>query len=260
MAVLDTSPKFTHINSSAANLVQQNGKYSNINLQSDAIEVVEELFSRQLERAAGENSQINTPVAGDAEARAAFWLLLHIEIQRSIFLNRCKNQKFWPRIRTLIGSPPFSFLNPTDDFVLNAGGITFKRIHMAPAEQGAILSAGEISDGHFVDQYDRAYKIIAVEGQQVSSLSLYRNLQRGKRLVVDMRLPRMKLTDRVGIYKSKSNQRSAIHFPKSGETVKLTINKHLFSSTGVSEVFIVVKSIQPRGYKSPVCRVFCVVE
>ena len=258
MAVLDSGASFIP-NSSAANSAQQNGKYYNINLQSDAIEVVEDLFSRQLERAAGENSQINTPVAGDAEARAAFWLLLNLETQRSIFLNRCKNQKFWPRIRTLIGSPPFSFLNPTDDFVLNAGGITFKRIHMAPAEQGAILSAGEISDGHFVDEFGRVYKIVALEGQKTSSLSLYRNLQRGKRLIIDMRLPRLTIVDRVGIYKS-TNNKSAIHFPKSGETVKLTINSKLFSSADSSEVLIVVKSIQPRGYKSPVCRVFCVVE
>ena len=257
MAVLDSGASFTP-NISNSDTAQKNGKYSNIILQIDAIEVVEELFSRQLERASTENSQINTSTAGDAEARAAFWLLLTVDVQRSVFLNRCKNRKFLPRIRSLVGSPPFSFLNPTDDFILNPGGITYKRTHMAPPHKGAILSSGEISDGHFVDEFDRVYKIVALEGQQISSLSVYRNLQSGKKVIFDMRLNRLRMAARIGIHKTNSAN-NAIHFPRSGETVKLKMNSKLLSADS-SEVFIVVKSIQPRGYKSPVCRVFCVVE
>jgi hypothetical protein len=242
------------------------GKYSSVVLQSDAIEVVEELFSRQIERSIGENAAINTLITGDAEARSAFWLLLNIDFQRSVFLTKCKRREFWPRIRSLVGSPPFSFLFPEDDFVLNASGITANRVHMAPTGRGTILSSGEIADGHFVDYYDRKYKIVAVQNERTSGLdptsvmSCYRNLLPGKKVVLDLKLPRMKQTERIGIQKStRVETKKSIYFPTPGEKIKLRINSKLASAAS-NEFVILVKSIQQRNSKSPVCRAFCVME
>lgn len=244
------------------------GVYAGVILQSDAIEAVEELISRQLDRAKELSPPINTAVEGDAEARAAFSLLLEPDVQRRIFLNRCKNRDFWPRIRTVVGSPPFSFLYPEDDAVLNAGGITAKRAHMAPLERAPILSSGEIADGHFADHYDRRYKVVAVDGTRDASVGAttttfasYRSLQSGRKAVIDLKLPRMKQVARIGIHKStRVETKGSIQFPRPGEKVKLSINEKLSAPTEASEFVIVIKSVQQRANKSPVCRVFCVVE
>jgi len=241
------------------------GRYSEIILHSDAIQAVEALLSRQMERSVDDRPPINTPISGDAEARGAFWLLLPTNTQRSVFLARCKSREFWPRIRTLIGSPPFCFLRPEDDFVLNAGGINATRSHMAPQESGSIPSSGDIGDGHFHDRNARIYKVSALECNTLapganSSLD-YRNMAPGKKVVLDIKLPRMKQADRAKIHKSSNvEMKRRIFFPVPGETIELAINEKLATdSTTFDNVVIRVKGVQQRHHKSPVCRAFCVV-
>lgn len=235
------------------------GVYASVILQNDAIDAVEELFSRQLGRAHELTPPINTAIEGDGEARAAFWLLLDRDVQRDMFLKQCKSRHFWPRIRTLVGSPPFSFLNPEDDAVLNASGITAKRAHMAPLERAPILSSGEIADGHFVDHFDRKYKIVAVDGGR--GAPVFRTIRPGRRIVIDLKLPRLAQAERARIHTSaRADTRNSIRFPLPGDRVRLSINEKLLAPTETNEFVILVKSVQPRARKSPVCRVFCVVE
>ena len=237
------------------------GKYAAVDTQNDAIDVVESLFDRQLARAQVENPPINTSIGGDAEAMNAFRLLLDLDVQRTVFLQRARDRAFWPRIRSLVGSPPFAFLFPEDDSVLNAAGITVGRVHMAPSERGSILSTADIGEGQFSDTFDRRYRVVAVDGRAGAVTAVgFRALQRGVRCVLDLRLPRMKQKERVSIYKRlKAETAGLIRFPVAGEEVRLTLNEKLTGSGNTERVTIAVKGVRQRSSGSPAARAFCIV-
>jgi len=258
---------FSSVGHTTAHSPQPDGKYASVTMQSDAVTIVEDLFSRQVELSIREGTPINTVITGDTEARAAFWLLLNMDVQRSVFLTRCKTRDFLPRIRTLVGSPPFSFLHPEDDFILNASGITGKRVHMAPSERGPILSSSEIADGHFVDRCNRTYKVVAVDYDRRTHLrpnstaSVYRSLTSGHKIIIDLKLPRMSQAERMEIHKSTRIQpKGSIHFPNPGDNIQISINSKLYAPSLPSEYAILVKSVRQRNTKSPVCRLCCVVD
>ena len=126
----------------------------------DALQTLRELYAAQLARAHEEKAAPNTSVDGDGAARSAFLTLLPPEEQRAFFLTTIQRREFWPRIRTLFGAPPFSFLRPEDDGVLRAAGISAKRTHMAHDEATA-TNYSEFGEGHFTDHAGRLYKVIA---------------------------------------------------------------------------------------------------
>lgn len=224
--------------------------YSHVLFQQDAIDIVDGLFERQIHEAVSKSAKINSAVTGDTEARNAFWMLLNVDFQRMFFLRRCKSRSFWPRIRTLIGSPPFSFLHPEDNFVLNPSGITTTRKNMAHKERCPIHSSTEIGGGHFFDDNGRVYKIIVVETNTKhtdasSVVSVYNTLVQGRKVVADLKLP--KTTKHLNA------------FPKCREIITLKINDNLASPSN-RQCVVRVNGIVQRQYRSGTCRVFCVVQ
>lgn len=123
----------------------------------DAVNVVESLFHKQIE--AGLFCDANTPTSGDSTARTQFHVFLTEEAKRTLFLRLCRQRVFWPRIRTLVGSPPFTFLRPADNGLLRAGGIAKNRVNMAVANTThGVMSQ---TSSHFVDMYERKYRVMS---------------------------------------------------------------------------------------------------
>lgn len=234
------------------------GKFAAVRTEAQAVAKVEELFARQLARAEAEGSKPNESVFGDADAKRAFWMLLDLQTQRKFFLQQCKTTSFWPRIRSLVGSPPFSFLLPKDDTILNPNGIRANRIHMAPKQHAAILSSQEIAAGHYVDHQGRVYCVIASDASRGGALP-FRAMAPGAKIVLDMKLPSHSNALRSDIRKrGGSAARRSVAFPAQNEKVDLRIHPDLRDGDDGAGLAIVVRGRQQRSSASPVVRLFCV--
>ena len=228
------------------------GEFVSIFHESDAVSLIQDLLRRQLDRAATERVAPNQPIEGDRDVRNAFWLLLGPPSQRGVFLAMCKRREFWPRIRSCIGSPPFSFLKPEDNSVLNAGGIAIGRVNMA-SETG-IFSSGEIGGGQFMDLHDRRYKWVTDDNTSSTAIHV-RRVRNAKRVVLDVKLPKMRKTERHEIMKRSHGRDAAVHYPKPGERIALTPDAAL----GGDGLSVTVRTVESKGLRSPVARLYCTV-
>lgn len=210
-------------------------------------------------------AQLNQPVDGDAAARKLFWTLLYPHQQRTIFLEFHRDRRFWPRIKPLVGSPPFSFLRPGETQLLNAGAIRAHRTNMAHDEHNATSSASEIGDGHFVDASGRKIRIVE-RGDRAEGVAPYERLTPGIKLVCDMKIPRMANSSRLAIAKTRPSKQSVamgkLCFPKLNGIVRFTPTSAVEAEahqSGPYGIDLQIKGIVQRGSQSPVCRVFAVV-
>jgi hypothetical protein len=234
------------------------GLFGSVRTKTAGIEKVNELFARQLGRAEGEGASPNEAIHGDSDAKRAFWVLLDMQSQRLVFIQQCRSTAFWPRIRSLIGSPPFSFLLPRDDSILNPGGICLNRAHTAPKEQAAILSSNEIGRGHFEDKYKRIFIAIASDAAQDNALP-FRSTVVDSRIVLDMKIPPKPNTLRSDIRKrGSSSAKKTISFPTPNEVLELELQPDLRGES-FAPVSVRVLRCQQRSAASPVVRVFGVV-
>jgi len=229
---------------------QRDGEFASIVHESEAVSLIQERLRRQLDRAAAERAAPNQPVDGDRGVKNAFWLLLGPTSQRGVFLAMCKRREFWPRIRACIGSPPFSFLRPEDNSILNAGGITAGRVNMA--SESGIFSSGEIGGGQFVDVHDRRYVWVADDNTHSTAIPV-RRIRDAKRVVLDVKLSRMRTTERHEIMKRSHGKDATVHYPRLGEKISL-IPDAAFGSDGLS---VTVRTVESKGLKSPVARLYC---
>jgi len=254
VVLLDNSEQMETLSYSAKNL-------GTVFTTDDAIATVNQLFKRQILRAEEEKSNPNEGIWGDGDAKRAFWALLDMQSQRYVFVKQCQSMAFWPRIRSLVGSPPFSFLLAQDDCILNPSGIRPNRAHMAPKESANVLTSHEIGRGHFTDGYGRVYMVIASDGARNGTLP-FRAAAPGSRLVLDMKLPKQSNALRSEIRKrGDSSVIKTITFPKPNETLTLELRDDLRSMENAS-VCVRVRIInrQLRSASSPVIRLFCVAE
>ena len=228
--------------------------FSDVQTEEDAIELIRELIFEQLEAAARDQPPLNQSITGDAAVRRAFWKLLNPARQRLFFLDLIKNRAVWPRLRSLIGIPPFSFLRAQDDSVLNASGIANSRLHMA-ALRSTIASSSEIGQAaHFIDDAERTFKLVAVDTD--TPQILVRRAANAKKLVFDMRLALMKREDRLLIAKQKNrSQQRSISFPRPGERLLLTPHESFGLDDGL---MVTVRTVESRARASPVARLYCV--
>ena len=125
----------------------------------DAYIVCEALFSEQIERAAAESPLPNVAISGDSGARTAFLLLLTDTQQRELFLKVGANPAAWPRLKSLVGSPPYHFLLPSDAGALNAAGFARGRVNMTYDQGGKVASHAQFGPGQLVDEHTREYRV-----------------------------------------------------------------------------------------------------
>jgi hypothetical protein len=226
----------------------------------DAAALVDELFDRQIDRAELDGMAPNASAPGDGEARTAFLMLLPPNEQRATFLRRAKNRRFWPRVRTLIGSPPFSFLRAEDAGVLRAGGIDHRRVNMAHATP-SLPSSSEFGSAQFSDATDRDWKFVFSAESASSAVDRaavrlpFVNLVPGDKVVAEVRIRKRTQAAKVEILRGRNTSisKESLTFPGLGKVVHLVPVSAL---RGVGEVGLRVGGIAPRGN---VARIFCVV-
>lgn len=232
--------------------------YSHISDVREALDHVTDLFASQIERSIDEKAEPNTSINGDAAARQAFLILLDPERQRELFLRAVRNRHFWPRIRSLVGSPPFSFLKNEDDGVLRAAGITHKRAHMAHAQTTA-TSYSEFGRGHYEDGAGRLYRIVA-RRERRETLP-YDSLTAGETVVFDVRIPKRTNKTKASIISKKQDVAAMISltFPRAGEILnvqRVAILRLPLTDSGIdtNEVRIRVEGGKQRDSNSPIGR------
>lgn len=148
-----------------------------------------EQINEQVEISRLEKAEPNVAIRGDSRVKAEFWTLLDPQEQRSLFLSIAGNRHVWPRLRSLVGSPPYSFLRASDEGVLRAGGITKGRVRMAHA---APVSTGYAEfRPHFLDGLGRQFRIVDREDGHRGLLP-FKGLSAGTKVVVDVRIKRIK--------------------------------------------------------------------
>lgn len=234
------------------------GRYAKVLTIEQAKQEVYELFDEQLKKALEERTEPNKKTYGDSRAKEAFWILLSPDEQRDVFINFWRRRAFWPRVRGLVGIPPFSFLKPGDNGMLNASGIAGNRQNMSYAVDGAILSSSEIGSGHFIDDYGRIYKLLKTDNF-ISTNVIFRRINSSKKIVFECKLPRMATANRIAIHKRRSRDADSVQkitFPRTGQTLTLTLASLLSENPKGETYRVVVRGVVPREKSSPVCRVF----
>ena len=228
----------------------------------DAVDAVEKLFLDQIDNANDALSAPNEAVEGDAAARDAFLTILPKLEQRALFLRMIRISRFWPRIRTLVGSPPFSFLKEEDDNVLRAAGIARSRQHMAKFGND-ISNHSSFGSAQFLDASERDFKIMhrrdsfQVGGSRFETLPFV-GLRGGDGVVLECRLRKRSLAKKIRIAQGMEDvARDAVVFPRVGTEISLEPTKRMRVVADPLTVFVC--SVQPRSAEGTVARLICKV-
>lgn len=233
-------------------------RLADLQTRQEALSYLRAAFERQLEASIDANAEPNKDVAGDHVARQAFNVLLAPAEQRAFFQQLVTDQRYWPRIKSLIGNPPFSFLLPEDESLLRAGGICRNRAHLA-AQHSSISKASDFGDGHFQDDAERTYRVINHDMKDVSLP--WQNLRIQQQLLVDVRLKRYSQKTKVEIFRGTHGgieNQAALMFPRPGETVVLHLSRHL-ESTGPYSITVRVDAGRQKIKFSPIARLIVTV-
>lgn len=199
---------------------------------TEAVQAVTAAFADQILK--GASAPANEAVEGDADAKRQFLGLLPPPQQRRVFLVFVKRPAFWPRIRTLVGSPPFGFLRPEDEGAVRAGGVTKGRVRLtkATASSNAFVA-------HFVDEQERDYQ--AIVSKAGGDALPFVALANGHETVVDVRIRRRNRSLREQML--RDGEREKLTFPSVGSRLSLTPNALTRDSVGSADV--TVKRVQP---------------
>ena len=233
-------------------------RLSDLQTRAEAFTFLRAAFDKQLEAAIDRNAEPNSVIAGDYNARQAFNALLSPGEQRTFFIQLVSDRRYWPRIKSLIGNPPFSFLMPEDEGLLRAGGICRNRTHLTTITN--ISKAPDFGLGHFHDGAERTYRVI---NHDYADTSLpWQNIGVQKQLVMDVRLKRYSHKTKVAIFRgtdtSVAAQQASLMFPRPGEKVTLYLSKHL-ETTGPYSITVHVDSGRQKAKFSPIARLIVTV-
>ena len=233
-------------------------RLADLQTRAEALSYLRSTFERQLEASIDANAEPNKVIAGDYGARQAFNALLSPTEQRAFFQQIIADRRYWPRIKTLIGNPPFSFLLPEDESLLRAGGICKNRAHLS-AQTSNISKAPDFGDGHFHDDAERTYRVI---NHDLKDMSLpWQNISIRQQLLVDVRLKMYSQKTKVEIFRGTGDakgNKASLMFPRPGEEVVWHLSKEL-ESAGPYAITVRVDSGKQKVRFSPIARLVVTV-
>lgn len=233
-------------------------KLADLQSRAEAMSFLHAAFERQLEASIDANTEPNKGVAGDYAARQAFNVLLSPAEQRAFFRQIISDRRYWPRIKSLIGNPPFSFLLPEDENLLRAGGICRNRTHLS-AQDSSISKAPDFGEGHFYDDAERTYRVINHDQRDLSLP--WQNLSIQKQVVVDVILKMYSQKTKVAILRGtdlNAGKQASLMFPRPGELVVLHLSKAL-ETAGPKSITVRVVSGRQKVKYSPIARLVVTV-
>ena len=232
-------------------------RLANLQTRAEAFSFLRSTFDKQLEASIDVNAEPNSGIAGDYPARQASNVLLSPIEQRTFFRQIDPDRRYWPRIRSLVGTPPFSFLLPEDEGLLRAGGICRNRQHLTTITD--ISKAPDFGEGHFNDQADRTYRVI--NHDHTDSSLPWQNIGAQKQLIVDVRLKRYSHKTKVAIFRGTESAlatQASLMFPRPGENVTLYLSKNLETS-GPYSITVHIDSGRQKAAFSPIARLVVTV-
>lgn len=224
---------------------------------SDAYEACMSAFRNQVGKAAEQHAAPNVAIPGDSGARNLFLLLLTDSQQRELFLEFASTQANWPRIKPLVGAPPYSFLNPSDASVLNASGFARGRINMTYDKVGSIANQHQFGPGQLEDDHTRQYRISSRDHNPyapVPGIDYFGESMSGD-LILLVRVKRHTKVKMQEMLRS-SIRRKELMFPQVGEVLTLTESARLMSIRGLRSAAaarkarVKVKALWPRSQGS----------
>ena len=182
-----------------------------------------QVVDAQVEESVLAGAAPNTSIPGDARVRDAFWALLPPEEQRRFFLRIAGSRRVWPRLKTLIGNPPYSFLRPEDEGVLRASGICRGRARMAHADPTA-TGYSEFGKGHYEDGAGRLYRVVRKEQGDGDQLP-WVGLAAGVRVVADVRVQKRAGATKVAMARGEHGPvaQASLVFPRVGDVLQLRL-------------------------------------
>jgi len=167
----------------------------------------------------------NEEITGDMRVRQAFRLVLSPAEQRAFFHAIVRDQRYWPRIRSLFGSPPFSFLLPEDEGLLRAGGICRNRSNLA-AVDSSVSKISDFGAGHFYDHFERLYRVVA--NPAAKTAVPWRGIAVQTKLVMDVRLKQYTHKAKVDILRGETRTAQvALMFPRPSEKIRIHLSSVL---------------------------------
>lgn len=218
----------------------------------DAYAVCEALFYEQLDRAAVLRPVPNTPIVGDGSARTAFLLLLTDGQQRELFLDFASKPVTWPRLKPLVGAPPYHFLQPQDAGVLNAAGFARGRAHMTYESGSRVANHQQFGPGQLIDEHTREYRVAPRQLDPSDPLPGTEYFQLAtKDLVLQVKVKRHGVQKKRELFHSEFKKQ--LLFPQPGETIVLRESERLLSARGLrqaSSTRLRVKALWPRSQGS----------
>tara|TARA_B100001175_G_scaffold89462_1_gene75388 strand:+ start:1083 stop:1787 length:705 start_codon:yes stop_codon:yes gene_type:complete len=210
----------------------------------EAREHIYSLIEHQLEKSTRDNTSPNTPVSGDTNVKNKFFLLLPPNEQRTVFLTTIRRREFWPRIKSLFGTPPYSFLKMGDAAALRAAGISPSRANMS-YPQIRSPSSYEFGIPHYTDDFDRDFKILVTYNNINNNTLPFATLSTSERAVLDVRLKKQGKLTKSDIIRGRSSVLlRSFMFPRSGERLRLTPTQALKNVSQVVDVQVKSISIQ----------------
>ena len=238
-------------------------RVSDVQTRAEAFEFLKAAFKEQLEASIAQNAAPNEETPGDARARQAFRLLLQPAEQRTFFQLLIRDQRYWPRIKTLVGNPPYSFLLPQDEGLLRAGGICRNRAHLAPVDSN-VSKAADFGIGHFHDAFGRIYRVIANASSEKNLP--WKALVAHSKVMLDVRLKSLTRKSKDAILRSRNtNELHMLAFPRPGDELRLQLVPFLqgTSSDEHAENDTSVRIRVEKGYQkakmSPIARLLVTV-
>lgn len=204
--------------------------YADVSTLRGAVAHLTDAVAAQVEQSVVALAPPNTPIPGDAQVRDAFWALLPPEEQRRFFLHIAGQRRVWPRLKTLIGNPPYSFLRPEDEGVLRASGICRGRARMAHADPTATGYA-EFGKGHYEDGAGRLYRMVRKEQGDGDQLP-WVGLAAGVRVVADVRVQKRAGATKAAMARGEHGPvaQASLVFPRVGDVLQLRLVRGLRAS------------------------------
>lgn len=214
----------------------------------DAYLACELLLQQQLECAARDMPRPNEPVAGDAVARNTFQLLLTDEQQRSLFLSVFRHSSTWPRMRTLIGAPPYNFLQPDDAGALNASGFAKGRTNMV--SENRVANSQQFGQGQLMDEHFREYRVAPAAAVRsdtpLPGLTYFEDM--GGSVILHVKVRKHSRQKKLSLMRTA--QRKQLFFPHPGETIMLSETPALLGVIGYrrsDKLQLRVRAVWPRA-------------
>mgnify|MGYP001393700860 CR=1 FL=1 len=245
----------------------------------EAFAIIQSAFEKQILAAEQNKVLPNAAFKDDSVARNAFLTLLPSEEQRALFTQMLKNKRFWPRIRTLVGAPPYAFLHAEDEGILRAAGISKHRVNMVN-ESTQITPYAQFGSGHMIDGARRVYRIIQRGASTDPFLSASSRMAKalpwigighGDRLVMDVRITKQKRIEKKKTIRGArgSLALAGMSLPRPNEKLRVYISRPLRGGDSNDSEYneetqeylnmTVLSSIQ-RAAMSPVGRIAVIID